>query len=1069
MKKKRMLVNATHAEEVRVALVDGQHLYDLDIEHRIRQQKKSNVYKGKITRVEPSLEAAFVDYGAERHGFLPLKEISREYFTKDPRDIEGRLSIREVVREGQEVIIQVQKDERGTKGAALTTFISLAGRYLVLMPNNPRAGGISRRIEGEERAELKDALSSLEIPNEMGVIVRTAGVGRSSEELGGDFDYLIQVWAAIKDAAANRKAPFLIYQESNVILRTIRDCLRQDISEILIDHETTYQEALDFIRAVMPHYESKLKLYTDPIPLFSRFQIESQIETAFQREVKLPSGGSIVIDPTEALVSIDINSARSTKGSDLEETALHTNLEAAEEIARQLRLRDIGGLIVVDFIDMLQNRHQREVESRMRAVLELDRARVQVSRISRFGLMELSRQRLRASLEETLSRTCPRCNGLGTIRDVRSLSLSIMRIIEEEAMKDGAAEILAQLPVDVATYLLNEKRDSISEIESQHDVRVLVVPNPHMDSPHYEISRKKSADVNQQNDNQNSYDLIQSPEADDLSNLTTSRRESVPERAAVSTIQPATNRGNRSTGARKESAALNRFSNWLSGLFRSEDTDDNAAPQTPSRSHSGGHTSQRNDYRNRNGERGGEDRAGGRGQNRQGGNRQGSGRNRGRNNPRNDNRRRDRDDQRQQRYNNSEADRSEQNQTDQREQSGQPTQRRGRDRDPGTANNRRRNNRDQRRGGRNNRRPNDRSPSDRTTAEANAPEQEAPISAEATQSATQESHAANRPDSQQRVSTHETPTPSTPTASGVDQAASETHVANENQSVADTQKQPVNDSTNAPQGAPESQGNPAASTDAVPNPEANAENSSEEAQGDERQQRGRNRRGSRGQGNRSRSRRGPQNRRDQGDRQPRAATEQTEGSTTSENTPAPAATVTAGASPTDASQVNASTSAPVKTCAPTASPEKSFAAPEKTEGVAPAAKPANAEKPKRRGRASNDPRLRRRQQQQEAAANAEQKASEPKPDAKPELKTEPAGQTSAAQATNGNVSAPQQSKPAADKQGNVEKAKAEPVTAANNEAAKAKPEAIIDKTIQAESPVAAKEVNEQKKPSESHN
>ncbi|MEJ2670061.1 MAG: Rne/Rng family ribonuclease, partial [Gammaproteobacteria bacterium] len=432
---------------------------------------------------------------------------------------------------------------------------------------------------------MKDALHKLEIPNEMGVIVRTAGVGRSGDELRGDFEYLLQVWDAIKDASAHRKAPFLIYQESNVILRTIRDCLRQDISEILIDHDETYQEALDFIRAVMPHYEPKLKHYTDSTPLFSRFQIESQIETAFQREVKLPSGGSIVIDPTEALVSIDINSARSTKGADLEETALHTNLEAAEEIARQLRLRDIGGLIVVDFIDMLQNRHQREVESKMRAVLELDRARVQISRISRFGLLELSRQRLRASLEETLSKACPRCSGLGTIRDVRSLSLSIMRLVEEEAMKEGATEVQAQLPVDVATYLLNEKRLSISEIEEQHNVRVLVIPNPYLDSPHYELTRKKSNETNTTSD-ASSYDLVHTPEIDQNNYLTQDTNQVLPQRAAVSTIPPANSKTTRH--ARKESAALHRFSNWLSHLFRGEaSTQANDTPSSaPTSTHS---------------------------------------------------------------------------------------------------------------------------------------------------------------------------------------------------------------------------------------------------------------------------------------------------------------------------------------------------------------------------------------------------------------------------------------------------------------------------------------------------
>ena len=486
---KRMLINATHPEEVRVALVDGQRLYDLDIEHRTREQKKANIYKGKITRVEPSLEAAFVDFGAERHGFLPLKEISRQYFQKDPKDIQGRINIKEVIKEGQEVIIQVAKEERGNKGAALTTFISLAGRYLVLMPNNPRAGGISRRIEGEERQQLKEALGALTIPDEMGVIVRTAGLGRSAEELQWDLNYLLKLWNSIDDASKDRKAPFLIYQESNVIIRAIRDYLRKDIGEVLIDSKKVYDEAQGFVQQVMQDFQHKIKLYSDETPLFSRFQIESQIETAFEREVKLPSGGSIVIDPTEALVSIDINSSRATKGADIEETALNTNLEAADEIARQLRLRDIGGLIVVDFIDMGPARNQRDVENRMRDALEADRARIQLGRISRFGLLELSRQRLRPSLGETSSIVCPRCNGQGHIRDVKSLALSILRLIEEEVMKERTGEIQAQVPVAVATYLLNEKREPLRAIEDAHKVRVVIIPNQNLETPHFEVER----------------------------------------------------------------------------------------------------------------------------------------------------------------------------------------------------------------------------------------------------------------------------------------------------------------------------------------------------------------------------------------------------------------------------------------------------------------------------------------------------------------------------------------------------------------------------------------------------
>ncbi|MDK9557460.1 ribonuclease E [Marinobacter sp. M216] len=488
---KRMLINATHPEELRVALVDGQRLFDLDIESSSREQKKANIYKGRITRVEPSLEAAFVDFGAERHGFLPLKEISKEYFKKSPGQIEGKINIKDVVSEGQEVIVQVDKEERGNKGAALTTFISLAGRYLVLMPNNPRAGGISRRIEGDERAQLKEAMNDVQVPKSMGIIVRTAGIGRTTEELQWDLDYLVQFWEAITQAAGERKAPFLIHQESNVIIRAVRDYLRQDIGEVLIDANGVYEDVLNFVRAVMPTFENKIKLYKDEIPLFSRYQIEGQIETAFQREVKLPSGGSIVIDPTEALVSIDINSSRATKGHDIEETAFQTNLEAAEEIARQLRLRDMGGLIVIDFIDMTPAKHQREVEQKMREALEIDRARVQVGKISRFGLLEMSRQRLRPSLGETRSEVCPRCEGQGTIRGIESLALSIMRLIYEESSKEKTGEVRAVVPVSVATFLLNEKRKQLADIEARQEVSVVVVPVPHMETPHFEILRMR--------------------------------------------------------------------------------------------------------------------------------------------------------------------------------------------------------------------------------------------------------------------------------------------------------------------------------------------------------------------------------------------------------------------------------------------------------------------------------------------------------------------------------------------------------------------------------------------------
>ncbi|PIE39185.1 MAG: ribonuclease E/G [Gammaproteobacteria bacterium] len=495
---KKMLINATHAEELRVAMVDGQRLYDLDIENRTRIQKKSNIYKGKITRVEPSLEAAFVEFGAERHGFLPLKEIAREYFYQNPKDVEGRAKIRDLVKEGTEIIVQVDKEERGNKGAALTSFISLAGRYMVLMPNNPRAGGISRRIEGEERAELKEAMADLDIPADMGVIVRTAGVGRSTEELQADLSYLVNLWQAVSKAAGEVASPALLLQESNVIIRTIRDYLRDDVGQVTLDSEEAYHQALDFVSQVMPQFKNRIRLYEDSIPMFNRFQIESQIETAFLREVRLPSGGSIVIDPTEALVSIDINSARATKGSDIEDTALQTNLEAADEIARQLRLRDMGGLVVIDFIDMLASRNQRAVENRMREALGVDRARVQVGKISRFGLLEMSRQRLRPSLGETSTKVCPRCSGQGTIRDTKSLALSILRLVEEEAIKDRSAEIRAIVPVSVAAYLLNEKRSDLSDIEAQTKTRVIVVPNANMETPHFDVQRMRDDELDGQ-------------------------------------------------------------------------------------------------------------------------------------------------------------------------------------------------------------------------------------------------------------------------------------------------------------------------------------------------------------------------------------------------------------------------------------------------------------------------------------------------------------------------------------------------------------------------------------------
>lgn len=533
---KRMLINANHAEEVRIALVDGQKLYDLDIENRSREQKKSSIYKARITRVEPSLEAAFVDFGSERHGFLPLKEISRAYFKKR-RDVNAKTPIQELVEEGQQIVVQVDKEERGNKGAALTTFISLAGRYLVLMPNNPRAGGISRRIEGDDRDELREALSQVEVPEGMGVIVRTAGVGRSSEELNWDLEYLLQLWQAIQSEEQQQRAPSLLYQENSAVLRAIRDNLRRDIGEVLIEGEEAFEEVSTFISQVMPHYQEKVKAYADPIPLFSRYQIESQIETAFNHTVKLPSGGSLVIDPTEALVSIDINSARATKGADIEETALSTNLEAADEVARQLRIRDIGGLIVIDFIDMMSQKNQRAVENRMRDALDADRARVQVSRISRFGLMEMSRQRLRPSLEEITTELCPRCNGQGRIRDTKTLALSILRVMEEEALKERSAVVRTQVPLAVGAYLLNEKRQDVADIETRSGTHIVIIPTVNLDTPHYIVERLRDDHVAEEGQ-------ISSARLSDLANqaqpqeLPTDGPVQAPPKAAVQAVQP---------------------------------------------------------------------------------------------------------------------------------------------------------------------------------------------------------------------------------------------------------------------------------------------------------------------------------------------------------------------------------------------------------------------------------------------------------------------------------------------------------------------------------------------------
>jgi ribonuclease E len=531
---KRMLINATQREELRVAIVDGQTLYDLDIEIPSREQKKANIYKGRITRVEQSLEACFVDYGAERHGFLPLKEIADQYFT--PGLNPNKASIRELLKEGQELVVQVEKEERGNKGAALTTFISLAGRYMVLMPNNPKAGGVSRRIEGEDRQALKEALDHLTVPDDVGLIVRTAGMGRDAEELQWDLDYLLTLWRSISEAAAKQKAPFLIYQESKLFIRALRDYLRNDIGEILIDEESLYNDAREFMQQVMPNALRKLKLYKDDTPLFSRYQIETQIESAFDRQVRLPSGGSIVIDQTEALTAIDINSSKATKGSDIEETAFNTNCEAAVEIARQLRIRDAGGLIVIDFIDMDSPRHQREVEEKLKDALKLDRARVQVGRISRFGLLEMSRQRLRPSLGEATQIVCPRCEGHGHIRGIESLALSTLRLIEEHAMKDNTGQVLVQAPPAVANFMLNEKRASVVEIELRNKVHVVIVADEKLETPHIEIQRIREADMGEHS--KPSYERLTAVETTPVPKMGQTLGSS--EQPAVSGIVPAT-------------------------------------------------------------------------------------------------------------------------------------------------------------------------------------------------------------------------------------------------------------------------------------------------------------------------------------------------------------------------------------------------------------------------------------------------------------------------------------------------------------------------------------------------
>ena len=564
---KRMLVNATQQEELRVAIVDGQKLYDLDIEVPSREQRKSNIYKGRITRLEPSLEAAFVDYGASRHGFLPLKEISREYFVREPAEGE-RVHIKGVLKENQDIVVQVEKEERGNKGAALTTFVSLAGRFLVLMPNNPRAGGVSRRITGEGRDSVRKALEELQPPDEMGCIVRTAGVGRSIDELRWDLDYLLSVWEAIKQVVVSRPSPFLIYQEGNSIVRAIRDHFSKEIGEILVDREDVFEQAREFMEQVMPHNLRRLKYYEDAaVPLFGRFQIESQIESAFAHSVTLPSGGSIVIDHTEALTAIDINSARATKGDDIESTALNTNLEAAEEIARQLRIRDLGGLIVIDFIDMAPHKHQREVESRLREVVKLDRARIQIGRISRFGLLEMSRQRLRPSLEESTQSVCSRCNGTGHVRSVESLALATLRLVGEEARKERTSRVVAQLPVEVSNYVLNEKRDWINKIQQSNNVDVVLVGDRNLQTPNYTITRLRDDEVGQPEHAVSSYKLVEPKQAtSDAYRKPTVQPK--PEKAAVTDVihrKPAPKPVRRKTRAPRQSTTglWSRLFGWM--------------------------------------------------------------------------------------------------------------------------------------------------------------------------------------------------------------------------------------------------------------------------------------------------------------------------------------------------------------------------------------------------------------------------------------------------------------------------------------------------------------------------
>ena len=574
---KRMLINATQQEELRMAMVDGQRLYDLNIEAPASERKKANIYLGKITRIEPSLEAAFVDYGSERHGFLPLKEISSEYFAKSAKN-GGKPNIKDVLKEGQNIVVQVDKEERGNKGAALTTFVSLAGRFIVLKPNKARSGGVSRRITGQDRDLARKSLNEVIVPDGMSVILRTAGIDRSAEELAWDLENLLTVWTAILNVVLERPAPFLIYRESDSVVRALRDYLTNDIGEILIDDEQTYKDACEHVEATMPHNIKKLKHYTDPVPLFTRFQIESQIESAFAHNVNLPSGGSIVIDHTEALVSIDINSARATKGGDIEATALNTNLEAADEIARQLRIRDLGGLVVIDYIDMGPQKHQREVENRLREAVRQDRARVQIGKISRFGLLEMSRQRLRPSIGESAYQTCPRCTGFGTIRGTESLALAILRIVGEEARKERTAKVIAQLPVEVATYLLNEKRDWVQNLEDQNDTQVVLVANSHMETPHYDVRRVRDDQIDLPENAGVSYSLADSPPEPESPQAILERKGV--ETAVVGTLKP-------SKPAPKREAARNTEKKGLiaaiTGFFAGSDEDDKKKQQQPRR------------------------------------------------------------------------------------------------------------------------------------------------------------------------------------------------------------------------------------------------------------------------------------------------------------------------------------------------------------------------------------------------------------------------------------------------------------------------------------------------------